>query len=105
MISYDPYAYRFPSRRRDLYAANAMVASSHPLATAAGIKILEKGGNAIDACVAVAIALPVVEPAATTFGSDNFAIIWSPGIIPAESPPAAGTARRSRAASRGGSAF
>ena len=120
MISYDPYAYRFPSRRRDLYAANAMVASSHPLATAAGIKILEKGGNAIDACVAVAIALPVVEPAATTFGSDNFAIIWSggklhgmsssgsicaPGIIPAESPPAAGTARRSRAASRGGSAL
>ena len=81
MISYDPYEYRFPSRRRDLYAANAMVASSHPLATAAGIRMLEKGGNAIDACVAVAIALPVVEPAATTFGSDNFAIIWSGGKL------------------------
>ena len=65
MLTYDPYHYSFPSRRRDLYAANAMVASSHPLATSAGIRILEKGGNAIDACVAVAIALPVVEPAAT----------------------------------------
>ena len=43
--------------------------------------MLEKGGNAIDACVAVAIALPVVEPAATTFGSDNFAIIWSGGKL------------------------
>ena len=81
MLTYNPYQYSFSSRRRDVYAANAMVASSHPLATSAGIRILEKGGNAIDACVAVAIALPVVEPAATTFGSDNFAIIWSGGKL------------------------
>ena len=77
MISFNPHHYAFPSRRRDLYAANGMVASSHPLATAAGIRMLENGGNAVDACVAVAIALPVVEPAATTYGSDNFAVIWS----------------------------
>ena len=81
MTAFDPNHYSFPSRRRDLYAANGMVASSHPLATAAGIRILENGGNAIDACVAVAIALPIVEPAATTYGSDNFAIIWSGGRL------------------------
>ncbi len=81
MIQFDPYQYSFPSRRRDVYAANAMVASSHPLATAAGIRMLEKGGNAIDACVAVAIALPVVEPAATSYGSDNFALVWSGGRL------------------------
>ena len=77
MIDFNRYAYNFPSRRRDVYAKHGMVASSHPLATEAGLRMLEKGGNAIDACVAVAIALPVVEPAATTYGSDNFAIIWS----------------------------
>ena len=64
-----------------MYAANGMVASSHPLATAAGLRMLERGGNAVDACVAVAIALPVVEPGATTFGSDNFAILWSGGKL------------------------
>ena len=77
MIPFDPHSYVFPSRRRDVYAARGMVAASHPLAAAAGIRMLEQGGNAIDACVAAAIALPVVEPGATTFGSDNFAILWS----------------------------
>lgn len=81
MINFDPYAYHFESRRRDVYAKNGMVASSHPMATQAGLEIMKKGGNAIDACVAVAIALPIVEPAATTFGSDNFAIVWSKGKL------------------------
>lgn len=77
MLNFNPYSYRFNSRRRSVYAKHGMVASSHPLATEAGMKIMEAGGNAIDACVAVAIMLPVVEPAATTFGSDNFAIVWN----------------------------
>ena len=77
MLDFNPHQFSFPSRRRDVYASRGMVASSHPLASAAGLRMLEQGGNAIDACVAVAIALPIVEPAATSFGSDNFAIVWS----------------------------
>lgn len=77
MVKFDPYSYKFNSRRRSLYAKHGIVASSHPLASEAGMRMLETGGNAIDACVAMAIMLPVVEPAATTFGSDNFAIIWN----------------------------
>ncbi len=77
MLHYNPNVFHFPSRRRDVYASHGMVSSSHPLASEAGLRILRQGGNAIDACVAVAMALPVVEPASTTFGSDNFAIVWS----------------------------
>jgi gamma-glutamyltranspeptidase/glutathione hydrolase len=54
-----------------------MVACTHPLAAEAGLRMLWKGGNAIDACVAMAMILPLVEPAATTYGSDNFAIFWT----------------------------
>ena len=77
MLKFDPYSYHFNSRRRSVYAKHGMVASSHPLASEAGLRMLEKGGNAIDACVAMAMILPIVEPAATTFGSDNFAIVWA----------------------------
>ena len=77
MLQYNPHIFHFPSRRRDVYASHGMVSSSHPLASEAGLRILRHGGNAIDACVAMAMVLPVVEPAATTFGSDNFAIVWS----------------------------
>ncbi len=77
MLNDHPNRFQFPSRRRDVYASHGMVASSHPLASEAGLRILRQGGNAVDACVAAAIALPVLEPAGTTFGSDNFAIVWS----------------------------
>ena len=77
MVNFDHYAYHYPSRRRAVYAKKGMVASSHPKASEAGLRMLEKGGNAIDACVAMAIMLPLVEPAATTYGSDNFAIVWA----------------------------
>lgn len=81
MIEFDPYMYHFGSRRRSIYAKNGMVACTHPLAAEAGLRMLEKGGNAIDACVAMAMTLPIVEPSATTFGSDNFAIFWSKGKL------------------------
>ncbi|NMB13393.1 MAG: gamma-glutamyltransferase [Firmicutes bacterium] len=52
------------------------VATSHPLAAQIGIQILADGGNAIDAAVAVAAALTVLEPTSNGLGSDAFAIVW-----------------------------
>ncbi|MBA3590071.1 gamma-glutamyltransferase family protein [Methylibium sp.] len=71
------FAWEFPyaSRRSPIMAANA-VATSQPLAAQAGLEILQRGGNAIDAAVATAIALTVVEPVSNGIGSDAFALVW-----------------------------
>src|SRR5690349_1113820 len=65
----------YPSRRQPICAANA-VATSQPLATQAGIAMLQRGGNAVDAALATAITLTVVEPCSNGIGSDLFAILW-----------------------------
>jgi gamma-glutamyltranspeptidase/glutathione hydrolase len=65
----------YPSRRQPICAAN-VVATSQPLATQAGIAMLARGGNAIDAALATAITLTVVEPCSNGIGSDLFAILW-----------------------------
>src|SRR5436190_19068652 len=65
----------YPPRRQPIYARNA-VATSQPLATQAGIAMLQRGGNAVDAALATAIALTVVEPCSNGIGSDSFAILW-----------------------------
>ena len=59
------------------FAKNGMVASSQPLATLAGVKILMNGGNAIDAAVATAAVLGVVEPSSLGIGGDAFALLYS----------------------------
>lgn len=67
---------RFNSRRSVVHSTKGMVASSQPLANAAGIRILEKGGNCIDAAVAVSAALCVTEPTSTGIGGDCFVLLY-----------------------------
>src|ERR671910_1104132 len=67
----------FLSRRSSVYARNGIVATSQPLATAAGLEILAKGGNAADAAVAAGAALNVTEPSSTGIGGDMFALHYS----------------------------
>ncbi|MBC7875687.1 MAG: gamma-glutamyltransferase [Anaerolineales bacterium] len=66
----------FNSRRSPVYSRRGIVATSQPLATAAGIEILSKGGNAADAAVACAAALNVTEPTSTGIGGDMFALYF-----------------------------
>ncbi|MCR5088890.1 MAG: gamma-glutamyltransferase family protein [Oscillospiraceae bacterium] len=75
--AFDPLAQRYPSQRFPIYAWGGMVNCSSPLASAAGLSVLRRGGNAMDAAAAAAAALTVVEPTANGLGSDAFALVWS----------------------------
>lgn len=65
----------YPSRRMPVLAAN-VAATSQPLAARAGLRAMERGGNAVDAAIATAMALTVVEPTGNGLGSDAFALVW-----------------------------
>ncbi|MBS3753660.1 MAG: gamma-glutamyltransferase, partial [Anaerolineales bacterium] len=69
-------SYRFQSRRSAVMGRKGMVATSQPLAVAAGLEILGSGGNAADAAVATAAALNVTEPTSTGIGGDVFALYY-----------------------------
>ncbi|TVQ55884.1 MAG: gamma-glutamyltransferase family protein [Rhodobacteraceae bacterium] len=71
-LSPDPL---YPSRRSPVLAEN-VVAASQPLAAQAGLSMLAQGGNAVDAALATAIALTVLEPTGNGIGSDAFCILW-----------------------------
>ncbi|CAG9175136.1 Glutathione hydrolase-like YwrD proenzyme [Cupriavidus laharis] len=85
----------YPSVRIPLFARN-IVSTSHPLAAQAGLRMLLKGGNAVDAAIAAAAAITIVEPVSCGLGSDAFAILWdgkelhglnSSGVAPAAWSP------------------
>lgn len=65
----------YPSIRQPVFARN-VVATSQPLAAQAGLRMLQAGGNAVDAAIATAAALTIVEPVSNGLGSDAFCMIW-----------------------------
>ncbi len=65
----------YTSTRLPVMARN-VVSTSHPLASQAGLRMLQKGGNAVDAAIAAAAAITVTEPVSNGLGSDAFGIIW-----------------------------
>jgi len=65
----------YPTVRIPLFARN-VVSTSHPLAAQAGLRMLLAGGSAVDAAIAAAAMLTVVEPVSCGLGSDAFAILW-----------------------------
>ncbi len=65
----------YPSQRVPVFGRN-IVSTSHPYAAQAGLRMLWKGGNAVDAAIAAAAAMTIVEPCSNGLGSDAFAILW-----------------------------
>ena len=65
----------YASRRSPVFARN-IVSTSHPLAAQAGLRMLQRGGNAVDAAIATAAAMTIVEPCSNGLGSDAFCILW-----------------------------
>lgn len=65
----------YPSQRLPIFGRN-VVATSHPLAAQAGLRMLQRGGNAADAAIAAAAVMTVVEPVSNGLGSDAFCLLW-----------------------------
>ncbi|MBN2395007.1 MAG: gamma-glutamyltransferase, partial [Candidatus Atribacteria bacterium] len=75
-MNFDTLDYPYPSQRKVIFAKNGMVATSQSLAAQAGLGILRQGGNAVDAAIATAACLTVVEPTSNGIGGDAFALVW-----------------------------
>ncbi|WP_017761840.1 gamma-glutamyltransferase family protein [Pseudacidovorax intermedius] len=69
------YGNPYPSTRIPVFARN-VVSTSHPLAAQAGLRMLHQGGNAVDAAIATAAVMTLVEPVSNGLGSDTFCILW-----------------------------
>ncbi len=80
-MKYDALDYPYPSRRYLVHGRKGMVATSQPLAAEAGLDVLKRGGNAVDAAIATAACLTVTEPTSNGIGSDAFALVWTKGSL------------------------
>ena len=69
------YEFPYSSKKLPIFAGN-VVASSQHLAATAGLRMLARGGNAVDAAIAAAAAITVVEPTMNGIGADAFCILW-----------------------------
>ena len=75
-MDHDLLSFPYAVRRTPLLAGNGVVATSNPLASQAGLAALQVGGSAIDAAIAAAACLSVLEPTSNGLGGDGFALIW-----------------------------
>ena len=80
-ISFNGSSNKYPSRRSVVYGKNGMVCTSQTLAAQTGLDVLKRDGNAIDAAIATAICLTVLEPPSNGIGSDLFALVWYKGRL------------------------
>ena len=76
MLKFDPERYSYPSRRNVVYGRHGMACTSVPLGAQIGVDVMKAGGNAVDAAVAMAAAMPLLEPTGNGLGSDCFALVW-----------------------------
>ena len=78
-MSATPHGIRYSAHRPVVMGRNGMVCAGHPLAAQAGVSILQQGGNAVDAAIATAAALGVVEPLMSGIGGDGFIMAYLAG--------------------------
>lgn len=90
----------FGSHRSPVIAGDAMICCTQPLAAEAGARILRAGGNAADACVAIAACMNVCEPTSTGIGGDCFALYYDPNVDPSKVHAMNGSGRSAAALSR-----
>ena len=76
MPEFDPLTYRYASQRSVVYAKNAVCCTSVPLGAQIGLDTIRSGGNAVDAAIAMAGAMPLLEPTGNGLGADCFALVW-----------------------------
>lgn len=76
MPMFDPQKYTYASHRNVVYGRHAMACTSQPLGAQIGLDVMKAGGNAVDAAVAMASAMPLLEPTGNGLGSDCFALVW-----------------------------
>jgi gamma-glutamyltranspeptidase / glutathione hydrolase len=80
-MNFDAIHTPYPSRRMTVYGSGGMVCTSQSLAAQAGLDILKKGGNAVDAAIATASCMTVLEPTSNGLGGDAFALVWMDGKL------------------------